>query len=337
MAEGYEGLFSVPATDGNFIGAIHRLSVDDLESFKAELISRDLDEHSHKGRINAVAKEIKSRGANSREIVAVERMSEDIQAAEELYADGMPYEIDRIENEIRFYQDQTGAAFVEMGKRLIRIKAHEGHGKFLESLNRLGMTVRPAQYMMLAARKFANTNLNSHLEPTKLRILSVLEEEDIKTLESGGEIKGMTLDAIDRMTNRELRENLRKGNEQLEQEKKRWEKERDAFRQSFRQKDEKINELDMRLKGQEPPTAEQRARAAVLEYRDPIIDNILEATERMGRAIAAIDEVQKVPGVPYEALEELLAPWKESFNTFCDTAADLTDAFNNIHVDKGRG
>jgi hypothetical protein len=103
------------------------------------------------------------------------------------------------------------------------------------------------------------------------------------------------------------------------------------------EKDAKINELDMRLSGQEPPTAEQRARAAALKYRDPIIDNILEATERMGRAIAAIDDVQKVPDVPYGALEELLEPWKESFNTFCDTAADLTDAFNNIHVDKGRG
>jgi hypothetical protein len=147
----------------------------------------------------------------------------------------------------------------------------------------------------------------------------------------------MNLDDIDRMGVRELRENLRREKELAKKGKEAREKERAAFKQSMSQKDAKLNELDMRLARQEPPTEEQLARAAVQRFRDPIIDNILEATERMGRAIAAIDEAQKVPHVPYEALEELLDPWKESFNTFCDTAADLTDAFNTIHVDKGRG
>jgi vacuolar-type H+-ATPase subunit E/Vma4 len=160
--------------------------------------------------------------------------------------------------------------------------------------------------------------------------LSVLDEDQIEKLDQGGIVAGMTLDDIDRMTNRELRENLR-------EEKEKRKKEKQAQEEAIAKKEKKLNELEQKLRYQEPPTAEQLARAALLRFRDPIIDNILEATERMGRAIAAIDEAQKVPNVPYEALEELLNPWKESFNTFCDTAEDLTDAFNNIHVDKGRG
>lgn len=261
--EKYEGLFGCPASDGNFTSALHGLSVAELERFRGELITRNLDEHCHKGRINAAAKEIRQRNTVSPETLAVERMTEDIITADNQYGDGMVYDIDRIENEIRFWQNQTGAAFVEMGKRFIRIKAHEGHGKFLKSLDRLGMTVRPAQYMMLAARKFSNTNLNSQLEPTKLRILSILDEDDIKTLELGGSVKGMTLDDIDRMSTRELRKNFREEKEKLKKEKEARKKERTAFEQSMLQKDAKINELDMRLSGQEPPTKEQIAKTAL--------------------------------------------------------------------------
>jgi hypothetical protein len=156
---------------------------------------------------------------NSAAIMAVENMQAEIESAEQLYSDGMPYELDRIENEIRFYQDQAGVALLEMGKRLIRIKAHEGHGKFLESLDRLGMAPRSAQYAMLAAQKFSNTQTTAFLGNEKVRALSVLEEDDIKTLELGGEVQGMTLDDIEKMTVRELRNNLRTEREKAKKEK----------------------------------------------------------------------------------------------------------------------
>jgi hypothetical protein len=326
----YEGLFGCPASDGNFASAIHKLSVDELETFKCELITRDLDEHCHKARIAAVAKEIRRRSSNSEEIAAVEKMAEDIVTADNLYGDGMPYDVDRMENEIRFYQEQAGQSLLEMGKRLNRIKAHEEHGRFIQALENLGIGVRAADYAMAAARKFSNSQPVANLGTGKMIALTILDEDEIQTLNTGGSVKGMTLDEIDRMSLRELRETLRK-----EREKRK--KEKTAQEEAISKKEEKLNELEQKLRYQEPPTKEQLARTAAQGFRDPIIDNILEATERMSRAITAIDEAQKVPDVPYEALEEMLDPWKESFNTFCDTAADLTDAFNNIHVDKGRG
>jgi hypothetical protein len=330
MAEKYEGLFSCPATDENFASAIHSLSVDELEAFKGELITRDLDEHCHKGRISAVAREIRQRGSGSTEMVAVVKLKEELQEADRLYLDGKPYDLDRIDNEVSFFQAKAGESLLEVGKRFILVKLHEDHGKFLAFLEKHGMGARSAQYAMLAAKRFLNTKTFSHLETSKMIALSVLDDDSIQALEDGGNAAGVTVDDIEKMSVRELKETLRKEREKRKNEKK-------TREDAIAKKEEKINELEQQLRYQEPPTKEQRARAAVQRFRDPIIDNILEATERMGRAIAAIDEAQKVPDVPYEALEELLEPWKESFNTFCDTAEDLTSAFNNIHVDKGRG
>jgi hypothetical protein len=266
---------------------------------------------------------------NSKEIIAVKKMAENIQTVEELYAEGMPYELERIENEIRFYQDQTGAAFVEMGKRLIRIKAHEGHGQFLESLNRLGMTVRPAQYMMLAARKFSNTNLDSHLEPTKLRILSVLDEDDIKTLESGGEVKGMTLDDVDRMSTRELRDKVRKDREQLKKEKEARKKERAAFEQAMLQKDAKINELDMRLSGQEPPTKEKIAQTALIDMTPEYSIAISKVSGAIREACALVVEAEKIDGVDAQRLSEWLNQFSPDMRTIHDLIKTWTDEIDS--------
>jgi hypothetical protein len=337
MAEKYEGLFSCPASDDNFTSVIRKLSAEELEAFKAELITRDLDEHCHKGRINAAAKEIRRRGTNSREIVAVERMAEDIQMAEELYADGMPYELERIENEIRFYQDQAGTALLEMGKRLIRIKAHEGPGKFLESLGRLGMVSRSARYAMSAARRFSNRQSIADLGTTKMIALTVLDDDDIKTLESGGEVKGMTLDDIDRMTTRELRENLRKDKELLKKEKEARKKDREIQEAAIAQKELKINELDQQLRYQQPPTKQQLALAALRKMNEPYTFALARINGAIREAYNLVREAEKTPGVDALQLNEWLNQFDiemQAFNTARESWTNEIDNASPIEVGK---
>ena len=96
-----------------------------------------------------------------------------------------------------------------------------------------------------------------------------------------------------------------------------------------------ISDLRLRASNLDPPTKEQLAEAELQKYRDPIIDNMLEATERLNRATAAIDEAQKIPHIPFEALDKLLEPWKGIFDAFVAQTDDFIDAFNNIHVNKG--
>jgi hypothetical protein len=179
MTEKYEGLFNCPASDENFASAIHKLSVEELEEFKCELIGRDLDEHCHKGRISAVAKEIRQRSSGGREMVAVVKLKEEIQETDRLYLDGKPYDLDRIDNEVSFFQAQAGESLLEIGKRFILVKLHEDHGKFLAFLEKHDMGIRSAEYAMVAARKFANSQSIANLGTTKMIALSVLDDDDV--------------------------------------------------------------------------------------------------------------------------------------------------------------
>jgi hypothetical protein len=268
---------------------------------------------------------------NSREIAELDQFHLDMVEADHLYGDGMPYEKDRIENEIRFYLSQTAQSLFESGKRFMLLKRHEGHGGFMEALERIGVPSSTAHYAMAVVLKFGpNFPPVGNLGVAKLKMLTVFDDDDIKTYVDGGPLGNIPHDDVEQMSKRELQAAVR-------EERKRRKEERKAQEDAIAKKETKINELEQQIRYQQPPTKEQLARIAVQEYRDPIIDNILEASERMRRAIAAIDEAQKVPGVPYEALEELLEPYKENFNAFCDVSQDLIDAFNNIHVDKGRG
>jgi hypothetical protein len=273
---------------------------------------------------------------NSTAIMAVENMQAEIESAERLYSDGMPYELDRIENEIRFYQDQAGVALLEMGKRFIRIKAHEGHGKFLESLDRLGMAPRSAQYAMLAAQKFSNTQTTAYLGNEKIRALSVLEEDDIKTLELGGEVQGMTLDDIERMTVRELRENLRKEREKTKKEQEARKRDREAQEKAIAQKEAKINELDQQLRYQQPPTKEQLAIAELARLDEDYFHELTGAMGALRKAGDILNQAQCVPGVNVQILNNWIGKYNDEMVLLNGVHEEFTGMLDDLHpVDKG--
>jgi len=271
----------------------------------------------------------KARKEGSAEIVAVEKMAEDIRAAEAMYGDGMPYDLGRIESQIRFYQDQAGTALLEMGRRLIRIKAHEEPGKFLESLERLEMAPRSAQYAMLAARKFSNTHAHAYLGNDKIRALTVLDEDDIKTLEAGGSFAGMTMDDIDRMTSRELRQNLRKEKAKVKKEKEARKKERDAFEQSMIQKDAKINDLDLKLNGQDIPTKEQAAARILDSMTGEYTYALAGVNEAIRKAMSLVVKAERINGVNVQLLSEWLGQFDGEMRTFHDLRQTWADEMDN--------
>jgi hypothetical protein len=265
-----------------------------------------------------------------REEQTLQQKEEEIQRVEQLYGDGEPYDPGQLIVKSQFAAKVTAEAMETIGKACLRIKAHEEHGFFMEAVKRIGITQDYAWFTMTAVEKFGNFDARQNLSATKMRSMLVFEKPVIQEYLNGGDLAGIPHDEVSRMSSRELDAEVRRLSKKLKEDRK-------ALEDTIAKKNEKINELEMEVLHQEPPTKEQLARVVVQRFQDPIIDNILEATERMRRAIAAIDEAQKVPDVPCEALEELLDPYKESFNTFCDTAEDLTSAFNNIHIDKGRG
>ncbi|MDR2953218.1 MAG: DUF3102 domain-containing protein [Treponema sp.] len=330
MAGKFEGLLYIPASDLNFIHGIQRLKDAQLNAMLERLTELDETESGHKGRIKAVEKELKNRASTSAESRAVAIMTEDIQTAERLYGDGMPYEIDRIENQIRFYQDQAGSALLEMGKCLIRIKAHEEHGRFMKALGNVGLSHRGAEYAMAAARKFSNSQSIANLGSTKMMVLSILDEDDVKKLADGGDIAGMTLDDIDRMTTRELREKLR-------EERDKHKRDIGTREKAIKQKEAKINELDEQLRYQQPPTKEQIAVAELSKLDSGYFTELTAAMAAMRKAVEILNQAQCVQGVNVQILNDWINKYNEEMVLLNGVYEELTATIDDLHpVTKGK-
>ncbi|GHV76487.1 hypothetical protein AGMMS49942_13080 [Spirochaetia bacterium] len=278
----------------------------------------------------------KANAKNSKEIIAVEKMQIEITKAEQLYSDGLPYEIERIENEIRFYQAQAGESLLEMGKRFIRIKAHEDHGRFLKTVENVNMTARSVQYAMAAAIKFSNTKSISHLGTTKMIALSVLDDDDVQTLEAGGDIAGMNLDDIDRMGVRELRDNLRKEREKVKKEKESRKHDRDTQEKAIAQKEAKINELDQQLRYQQPPTKEQIAIADLAKLDNDYFHELTSAMAAMRKAVDILNRAQCVPGANVQILNDWIGKYNEEMVLLNGVREEFINILDNLHpVSKG--
>ena len=278
---------------------------------------------AHKGR-KKLPKE------SSKEIAAVDRMAEDIKAAEELYADGMPYELERIENELRFFKEQAGIAFLEMGKRLIRIKAHEGHGGFLKTLDNLDMVPSTAQKMMAAARRFSNAPTWAHLGPSKLKALSVLDDDEIEKLELGEPVRGVAVDRLHQMTVRELRETLKKAEDALKQEKAGREKDREVQEKAIAQKEQKINELDQQLRYQQPPTKQQLALAELQKLNESYTFVLARINAGIREALGIVKQAEKTPGTDALQLSEWLNQFDIEMQAFNDISGNWLNEVDNV-------
>ena len=105
--------------------------------------------------------------------------------------EGETYNLHIAMERARFYQAQAASSLIELGKQIILLKAHEPHGQFLAAVEELGLAERSARYAMAAAQKFANRQTTAVLGTEKIRALTVLDDDSIKTLEDGGELKGL--------------------------------------------------------------------------------------------------------------------------------------------------
>jgi hypothetical protein len=254
---------------------------------------------------------------NSTDIVAVDQMAMDIVQVDEMFGDGVVYDFDRVDNEVSFYQEQAGTALLEIGKRLIRIKAHEEHGKFMVFLEKHNMGDRSAEFAMVAARKFSNSKSISNLGTTKMIALTVLDDDDIEKLGKGKAIKGIgTLDDVDRMTTRELREALRKERDKRKREKEVQEK-------AIAQKEAKINELDQQLRYQQPPTKEQIAVAELARLTRDYTIALAEINSAIRRTHGILNTAEKIEGVHVM----MISDWLNQFNSEMDEYSALAQSW----------
>ena len=171
-----------------------------------------------------------------------------------------------LEDEIRFYQQRSVEAVLELGKRLLILKEIAPHGEFKQRTEMLGFSPRMAQKFMSAVLKFSKANSSSLLakagSQTKILEMVVLDDDDIDVIEQGGSIGDINLDTIETMSVRELKKALREAKA-----------DNDAKDQLVQKKDQKINELDAKVTKLESPaqikkraeTEQQAIEKAALE------------------------------------------------------------------------
>ena len=119
-----------------------------------------------------------------------------------------------LEDGIRFYQQRTAEACLELGKRLLLLKELAPHGEFLKRIELLGFSNSSAYRFMSATRKSTKlpnmgTLVQKASSQAKLLELLVLDGDDLEDLAAGNEAAGITLDEIELMTATELRKALR--------------------------------------------------------------------------------------------------------------------------------
>lgn len=118
-----------------------------------------------------------------------------------------------LEDGIRFYQQRTAEACMELGKRLVLLKEASLHGEFKPRLELLGIEYTAATRFMAVAAKFSKVATSQLLKMAasqgKVIELLVLDDEEIQELAENGTVRGMAADDIANMGVRELRANLR--------------------------------------------------------------------------------------------------------------------------------
>ncbi|MBJ8502270.1 DUF3102 domain-containing protein [Acinetobacter pittii] len=228
-----------------------------------------------------------------------------------------------LEDEIRFFQQRTVEAVMELGKRLLILKEITPHGEFNKRVEMLNFTPRMAQKFMSAVLKFSKTNSSSLLQKagnqTKLLELVTLDDDEIQVIEQGGSIGEVSLDSIETMSVRELKDELRK-----------IKADKEAGDLLLQKKDQKINELDAKLtKLQSPVQIKKRAEseeqliaAKALEEANTACLTMHNDTVRFKNTVNSVLDTINEHGL-YNIQEQLEALVINAFQQIAQTSVEL--------------
>ncbi len=209
--------------------------------------------------------------------------------------------IGSLEDEIRFYQQRTAEACIEMGKRLLILKEICPHGEFANRIEMLGFQPRMAQKFMQAVLKITQSNANSNSllasagTQTKLLELVTLDDDDLEALSQGESVGSITLDDIETMSVRELKKALKEARA-----------DNAAKEELLAGKDRKINELDSKLS-----VRKQIDQFAIVqaEVEQHINDELAQATASLMTAVSQFNA--KVEVLRTQAGENFLPHMKD--------------------------
>ena len=241
---------------------------------------------------------------------------------------GETYNLHVCMEKARMYQDQMASGMLGLGAQLLLMKENEVHGNFMAAIEQLGLSVRSADYAMAAADKFGNSPTLANLGSSKLKALTVLDDDSVAHLAEGEEVEGLgTADDIAKMSVRELRAALRK-------EKQERQEERTALEEVVRKKESTISELEMEAAGRQPPTKEQLAQTALDGLKAPIMRELAAANEALRSCRQIVAQAQKIEGVNVDQLTAFSEQCNDLFQLLDDSYQDFCQDMEYIRPTK---
>ena len=227
--------------------------------------------------------------------------------------------------------ETTGVAF---GAVLLAIKEHEPHGNFLNFLKEIDVKPRKAQFYMNYFRRYGKYANFAHLSISKFDIFEAFSDEELKKLNDGGEVNGLTLDAIDELPAKELRLLLRDKEEKLENQITRYTKDTKKLKDEIERLKE-VEQFSYELTKKEKN--EKAIKGNLEELRHELFKYVNQARDGFKTALHIIATAKQLEGVTFPMLETWARAEYFELAGFKELFKQLDEELNYIHVDKGDG
>jgi hypothetical protein len=268
-------------------------------------------------------------------VVAMDKQQKEIEKAEELYGDGLPFDQFRLETGIKARTAASIGMMIQNGRDYHRLKAHLPHGEFIACVERTSGKSRDwAWRCMKVAETVANIPQMSTevdiLNIGQFRALTVFEKPVVEEYRKGGPLGDIPHDDVATMPRSDLEAEARRLRKKLEEEV-------DSREAVIQEKENKINEMDRRLRGQEPPTKEQLAQGELEGIGKEFVKQLVDAADAMDKCKLRILAAQRVEGVSYQLLQDWQLLYNDYIKDVKDTLQEMLALIDDLHPDTDTG
>ena len=269
----------------------------------------------------------------STDIMELEQQNLTIKQVEDLYGDGLPYDYNRLIEVGRVAARNVYQSMLDLGKTCMRIAVHETKGKYEEALERMGTSHSDGWFARQAVLKIGDVDESSpvnFLGKRKVRSVLQLDAPTIKTYLEGGDLGAIPHDDVEKMSSRELEEEVRKLRAERKKQDEEHAKQIEAVENVVRKKESKISELEMEVAGKQPPTKEELAEQSLKEIRKQMIIRFSSMNAELDELNRLLARAQELEGVTVDQLDSLSDGVGEFYSLFDDKYQDFNQDMENI-------
>lgn len=245
---------------------------------------------------------------------------------------------DLIQRDIAASMRRSIEACLEVGRGLTVLKATCEHGNFIARLEVLGIERSVAARFMQAARKFTNVASNASFikaigNQTKLFEMLILDDEQIEELELTGQTGELKLDKIATMSVKELRETLRKKEQEDSKKVKDLQDDLESSRRRVAEKDDELNKLKNRI---------EKLTNRAGDWHPRVFEISMESTRALSMAMNHLDQLnvlrdviltEEFPNQDSEAAIEMMAVvYYDAIDQLLGRISELSHAADAVFI-----